>query len=124
MATKRLARLNEQLKREISELVHKKVRDPRVGLVTITSVEVSGDISSARVYFCAQNSSDESTESLAGLQAAAAFLRRELGQVLNLYRVPELRFHCDNSLDQAHRIEEIISDVITPDLDKEKGFSE
>ena len=44
MATKRLARLNEQLKREISELVHKKVRDPRVGLVTITSVEVSGDI--------------------------------------------------------------------------------
>jgi ribosome-binding factor A len=124
MVTKRLARLNEQLKREISELVHKKVRDPRVGLVTITSVEVSGDISSARVYFRAQNPSDGSTESLTGLEAAAPFLRRELGRVLNLYRVPELRFQCDHSLDQARRIEKIISDVISPDLDKEKGFSE
>ena len=108
MVTKRLARLNEQLKREISELVHRKVRDPRVGPVTITSVEVAGDLSSARVYVRAQNTNDGLGESLVGLEAAAAFLRGELGRLLHLRRVPELRFQKDHSLDQARRIEEIL----------------
>ena len=61
MVTKRLARLNEQLKREISELIRRKVRDPRVGPVTITSVETARDLGSARVYVSAQNPNDELT---------------------------------------------------------------
>jgi len=124
MVTKRLARLNEQLKREISELVHRKVRDPRVGPVTITSVEISGDLSSARVYVRAQNTNDGLRESLVGLEAAAGFLRRELGRSLHLRRVPELRFQQDHSLDQARRIEEILSDVVYPDLDEDEEHLE
>ena len=120
MVTKRLARLNEQLKREISELVLRKVRDPRVGLVTITSVEVAGDLGSARVYVRTQDPNDELNESLAGLEAAATFLRRELGRTLHLRRVPELRFQQDHSLDQARRIEEILSDVVSPVLDEDE----
>ena len=120
MVTKRLARLNEQLKREVSELVLRKVRDPRVGLVTITSVEVAGDLGSARVYFRTQDPNDELNESLAGLEAAAPFLRRELGRSLHLRRVPELRFQQDHSLDQARRIEEILSDVVYSDLDEDE----
>ena len=120
MVTKRLARLNEQLKREVSELVLRKVRDPRVGLVTITSVEVAGDLGSARVYVRTQDPNDELNESLAGLEAAAPFLRRELGRLLHLRRVPELRFQQDHSLDQARRIEEILSDVVSPVLDEDE----
>ena len=120
MVTKRLARLNEQLKREVSELVLRKVRDPRVGLVTITSVEVAGDLGSARVYVRTQDPNDELNESLAGLEAAAPFLRRELGRSLHLRRVPELRFQQDHSLDQARRIEEILSDVLSPVLDEDE----
>ena len=122
--TKRLARLNEQLKREISELVHRKVRDPRVGPVTITNVEVAGDLSSARVYVRAQNTNDGLGESLVGLEAAAAFLRGELGRLLHLRRVPELRFQKDHSLDQARRIEEILADVVHPDLDEDEEHHE
>ena len=122
--TKRLARLNEQLKREISELVHRKVRDPRVGPVTITNVEVAGDLSSARVYVRAQNTNDGLGESLVGLEAAAAFLRGERGRVLHLRRVPELRFQKDHSLDQARRIEEILADVVHPDLDEDEEHHE
>ncbi|HCK91321.1 MAG TPA: 30S ribosome-binding factor RbfA [Gemmatimonadetes bacterium] len=120
MVTKRLARLNEQLKREVSELVRRKVRDPRVGPVTITGVEVAGDLGSARVYVRSQNPIDELNESLAGLEAAAPFLRRELGQSLHLRRIPELRFQQDHSLDKARRIEEILSDVICPVLDEDE----
>ena len=124
MVTKRLARLNEQLKREVSELVLRKVRDPRVGLVTITSVEVAGDLGSARVYVRPQDMNDELNESLAGLEAAAPFLRRELGRSLHLRRVPELRFQQDHSLDQARRIEEILSDVVYSDLDEDEEHLE
>ena len=124
MVTKRLARLNEQLKREVSELVLRKVRDPRVGLVTITSVEVAGDLGSARVYVRTQDPNDELNESLAGLEAAAPFLRRELGRSLHLRRVPELRFEQDHSLDQARRIEEILSDVVYSDLDEDEEHLE
>ena len=124
MVTKRLARLNEQLKREVSELVRRKVRDPRVGPVTITGVEVAGDLGSARVYVRSQNPIDELNESLAGLEAAAPFLRRELGQSLHLRRIPELRFQQDHSLDQARRIEEILSDVVYSDLDEDEEHLE
>ena len=124
MVTKRLARLNEQLKREVSELVLRKVRDPRVGLVTITSVEVAGDLGSARVYVRTQDPNDELNESIAGLEAAAPFLRRELGRTLHLRRVPELRFQQDHSLDQARRIEEILSDVVYSDLDEDEEHLE
>ena len=124
MVTKRLARLNEQLKREVSELIRRKVRDPRVGPVTITSVETARDLGSARVYVSAQNPNDELTESLAGLEAAAPFLRRELGRSLHVRRVPELRFQQDHSLDQARRIEEILSDVVYSDLDEDEEHLE
>jgi ribosome-binding factor A len=88
--------------------------------VTITSVEVAGDLSSARVYVRAQVQHDGWTESLAGLKAAAPFLRQALGQSLRLRRVPELRFQKDHSLDHARRIEEILSDVTRTSLDKEE----
>jgi ribosome-binding factor A len=115
MKGKRAARLNEQLKRELSELIRAEVRDPRVGLVTITGVEVAADLGSARVFVRGAGGTHELGESLEGLAAAAPFLRSALGRILHIRKVPELRFQADRSLEHAQRIEKILSEVITPE---------
>lgn len=112
---KRTARLNEQLKREISELIRNDVRDPRVGLVTVTAVDVAADLGSARVYVQAPGTDAERQTTLEGLTAAAPFLRSTLGRILRVRRVPELRFRIDESLERAQRIEEVLSEVIRPE---------
>ncbi len=111
MANKRLARLNEQMKREISEILRRDVRDPRVGTVTVTRVDVSGDLWLAKVFVRCTGSDEERAESMAGLEAAAPFVRRTLGSALHIRRVPEVRFVEDRALDHAMRIEEILKDV-------------
>ncbi len=112
MPAPRLAKLNEQLKRELSMLIRTKVRDPRVGHVTLTAVETAGDLGSARIYVRVLGDTDELSDTLAGLEAAAPFLRRELGGMLRIRKVPELRFQEDRSMERAQRIEEILSEVI------------
>lgn len=115
MSRRRLARLNEQLKRELAMLIRTDVRDPRVGVVTVTGVDVTNDLSLARVFVRAMGSESEIVEALEGLNAAAPFLRAALGKELTIRRIPELRFQRDKSLEHAMRIEEILSDVLPED---------
>lgn len=110
--SKRLARVSEQLKRELSELIRTQVRDPRVGSVTITDVEVAGDLGSARVYVRSVAGGEDLARSVEGLHAAAPFLRSALGKILHVRRVPELRFQEDRSYAGAQRIEEVLADVL------------
>jgi ribosome-binding factor A len=119
MKGKRAARLNEQLRRELSELIRTEVRDPRVGLVTITGVDVAADLGSARVFVRANE--EELASSLEGLAAAAPFLRSALGKALYIRKVPELRFQQDRSLEHAWRIERILSVVIVPEPPAEEA---
>lgn len=112
MPSKRIARLNEQLKREIAELVRSGVRDPRVGMVSVTGVQVAPDLGSARVWVRSLGNDAERSDCLEGLQAAAPWLRRALGEILHIRRIPELRFQEDRSLEQAMRIEEILAEVL------------
>lgn len=118
--SKRRARLNEQLRRELSDLIRKQVRDPRVGLVTITGVDIAADLGSARVYVRVTGSAEEIEQNLEGLGAAAPFLRTTLGRILHIRRVPELRFQEDRSYSGAARIEQVLSEVLPDDQD-EKG---
>ena len=115
--SKRRARLNEQLRRELSELIRLQVRDPRVGLVTITGVDVAADLGSARVYVRVVGGPDEMAVSLEGLGAAAPFLRTELGRILHVRRVPELRFQEDRSYEGAARIEQVLAEVLPEDAE-------
>jgi ribosome-binding factor A len=114
MPSKRLARLNEQLKREIAGLLRTEVRDPRVGVVSVTGVEVAADLGSARVFVRMLGDDAERAASMEGLGAAAPYLRKLLGQELHVRRVPELRFQEDRSLAQAQRIERILEEVLPP----------
>jgi len=111
MASRRVARLNEQLKREITELLREGVRDPRIGFVTITSVSVTPDLSFARVRVVASSEEPERANTLAGLRAAAPYLRSEIGRRLHIRRAPELRFEEDRGLEHAMRIERLLHEA-------------
>lgn len=114
MSSRRVERLNEQLKREITEILRFEVKDPRVGLATVTAVRVSADLSFARV-FVLPTDDEEDSRILDGLRAATPFIRTELGQRLRLRRVPELRFELDESIEHALRIERLLQEVLPKD---------
>jgi ribosome-binding factor A len=114
VAVRRVARLNEQLKRELAELIRTEVRDPRVGLVTVTGVETTKDLGLAKVHVRAVGELPERGATLEGLAAAAPFLRTALGRILRIRRVPELRFQEDRSLEHARRIEQVLSELLPP----------
>lgn len=122
MSERRRARLNEQIKREISELVRSEVHDPRVGVPTVTAVDVTADLWLARVYVRPGPTDPDAPVGgiLEGLRAAAPFLRRALGRTLTLRRVPELRFLPDRTVEEARRIEEILREVL-PDSAGDSG---
>lgn len=130
MPSKRIARLNEQLKREIAGLLRTDVRDPRVGIVTVTGVDTAADLGSAKVYVRMTGDEKERAETMEGLEAASPYLRTTLGKAMRIRRVPELRFQEDRSLQHARRIEAILDEVLpedddgtvaTPDADPESS---
>ena len=110
MANRRIERLNEQLRREISDILRRDVRDPRVGVPTVTRVDVTPDLWMARVFVRLVGDDLERQEALTGLDAAAPFVRRALGG-LRMRRVPEIRFEADKTFEHALRIEQLLRDV-------------
>ena len=127
MTDHRNARLNEQFKREIAYVLSRKVRDPRVGRVVVTEARVTSDLSLARVYFRAEVEGEDARvkDTLEGLEAATSFIRRELGRILTIRRIPELRFVHDTTLDSARRIEAVLREVLPEgegaDADQSEG---
>ena len=111
MAGLRIKRVNEQLKREIAEILLGEVKDPRIGPVTVTAVTTAPDLTLARVFVQPLGSEKERRETLAGLRAAGPFIRAEVGRRIQLRRVPELRFEVDESLEHALRIERLLNEV-------------
>jgi ribosome-binding factor A len=105
--------LNEHLKREISSILRREVRDPRIGMPTVTEADVTQDLWLARIYVRpGPTEMDRNVdEMIEGLTAAAPFVRRELGRVLGIRRVPELRFLVDRTLEDALRVERILKEV-------------
>ncbi|MFV2006044.1 MAG: 30S ribosome-binding factor RbfA [Longimicrobiales bacterium] len=112
---RRIERLNEQFKREITSILRDAVRDPRIGTLTVTGVDVTSDLWLARVHVRLFGDDAERKEALAGLEAAAPFVRRAIASSLRIRRVPELRFVEDHTQEQASRIEEILRSVLPED---------
>ena len=107
----RKERLNERLKELIGELILRRIKDPRIGLVTITSARVAPDLTMAKVYFSVMGDESARAETKEGLESAKGFLRRTIGRELKLRQVPDLRFVYDDSLDRAMRIERAIKEI-------------
>ncbi|MCK5527664.1 MAG: 30S ribosome-binding factor RbfA [Candidatus Latescibacteria bacterium] len=111
MEYKRADRVNELLREEISLLV-RKLKDPRIGFVTITGVEVTDNLRHAKVYVCVMGEDETArAETLEGLHSAAGFIRRELGRVLTIRRIPELAFRYDESVERGTRMDALLSNL-------------
>jgi ribosome-binding factor A len=113
--SRRAERVGEQLKREISGILRMQVHDPRVGGVTVTSVQVAPDLTFARVWVQLSGDAELRKRTLEGLMAAAPFVRRQLGSILHVRRIPELDFREDHTLAHALRIESLLREVDVPD---------
>jgi ribosome-binding factor A len=110
----RLRRVADQIQRELSELLHTEVKDPRVGMVTITGIEVSSDLGHARVYYTTLEEGEAREQTGEGLRRAAGFLRSELGHRLKVHNIPELRFMFDESVERGARLSRLIDDAVAP----------
>lgn len=108
----RASRLAEQIQRDLSELIRTELKDPRVTLVTITGVEVSRDLSHAKVYVTSLAQQSGSGEYLRALQHAGGFLRNRLAHVLNTRTVPELHFVHDVSVERGIRLSQLIDEAV------------
>ena len=119
MATNRLNRINEDIRRELSVLLPK-VKDPRVqqGMVTVTGVETTGDLRYAKVYLSVLEAVDE-RELRRGLKSASPWLRRELGGRLTLRYTPELIFERDHSIERGARLSRLLDELHTEEPEKE-----
>jgi ribosome-binding factor A len=102
----RIERINETIKELVSELLMERIRDPRVGLVTVTGVRVSGDLATAKVYYSVMGDAAAREATRKGLVSARNFLRSAISDELGMRVAPELRFVYDDSVDRAMRIEE------------------
>ena len=92
MARIRISRVGEQIKKELSQLIQQELKDPRIGFVTVTGVEMSGDLQIAKVYISVMGNEEQKQETLAGLEKAKGYLRSEIGHRVSLRHVPELIF--------------------------------
>ncbi len=106
----RMERVAERVRIELSTLLTRSVRDPAVSAVTITHVSMTADLQLARIYYTVLDGSDR-RDTARGLRRAKTYLRRAIGQRLQLRQVPELRFIFDETLDQQDRLAQIFSEI-------------
>lgn len=110
MPGRRPQRVAEQIREEVSQIILGEMRDPRIGLVTVTEVKVSADLRHARVFVGILGSDEQVADSLAALKAGAGFIRRELSSAMRLRYTPELHFVYDETTRTAARIEELLKE--------------
>lgn len=106
-------RLGDLIQREVSELIRLEVRDPRVGMITITSVDVSPDITHAKIFFTMLEK-EKLQDTLEGLSRSAGFLRAQLAKRIRMYTTPELRFVYDESVERGDRLSRLIDAALRP----------
>jgi len=104
-------RVAEQMKKELGEIIARKLKDPSVGFVTITDVEVTGDLQQATVYITVLGDNKKRAETLKGLRKAKGFIRTEIGQRIRLRKTPELMFEFDLSSDYGNKIDTLLRQI-------------
>ena len=111
----RTRRIGEQIQRELALLIREDIKDPRIGMVSVTSVIVTRDLSHAKVYVSVLGDTEQADASISVLSNAAGFLRHKLGKILHIRVIPELRFYHDRSLEERARMGALINAAIASD---------
>lgn len=111
MSNIRADRVAEQIKKELGEILTLKIKDPRIGFVTVTDVEITGDLQQATIFISVLGDEDEKKETLVGLTKGLGFIRSEIGQRIRLRKTPEISFEFDEAHAYGNRIESILRDL-------------
>ncbi|MCM2973594.1 MULTISPECIES: 30S ribosome-binding factor RbfA [Larsenimonas] len=122
----RTDRVGEQLQQELAVLIQREVKDPRLGMVTVSSASVSRDLAYADVYITVLGEDDEAKikQNLDILKHAAGFLRSQIARRMSLRHAPELRFHYDASIARGHQLSSLIDDAVASDRKRQHDDSE
>ena len=107
----RIEKLQELIKQEMSKMLLTDLKDPRIGFVTVTDVEMTGDLREAKIYVSIMGGTEQVKSSLEGLGSALGFIRREIGQRIRLRFTPEISFALDTSLDYGDHIQKLLLQV-------------
>lgn len=120
----RVERIAEEIKKEVVQMIQEELKDPRIGFVTVTDVEVSSDLRHAKVYVSILGSEEEKKNTLAALQNAQGFVRSELGKRIPLRYTPEITFKFDPSIEHGARIMELLEQIKRESREKEGSGTE
>jgi ribosome-binding factor A len=112
MQGRRIDRIEEQLRIELSEIIEREIQDPRVGLTTVTGVKVSPDLHHARIFVTVLGDASQRKKAIEGLRSAASYIRRSLSKRLHhMRRIPELSFDYDEAVEKGIRIEQLLDQI-------------
>jgi len=111
MSSRRIARVEQLLKQELSMILQQELKDPRIGFITVTRVKVSADLGYAKVYVSVMGDAEAKEKTMSGLGSAAGFIQRLLGPRLKLRTIPRVEFYLDDSVDYGFRINEILDKI-------------
>lgn len=122
MVSVRTTRVAEQMKKEIAAIIEHQVKDPRIGFITITNVELSNDLRHAKIFFSSLGNEEQQKKSLEGLENAKGFIRKEVAQRIQLRYAPEILFRIDNSIEHGVKISQILSKIKSDEAEKEQWY--
>ncbi|AGH81759.1 ribosome-binding factor A [Psychromonas sp. CNPT3] len=115
----RTSRVSQQVQKELARILQQEVKDPRIGMVTVSGVDITRDLAYAKVFVTFLTIGDQTNdESLEGLNSAAGYIRRLLGKAMRLRIVPEVRFCFDETLTEGLRLSELVSGAVKKDKEK------
>lgn len=118
----RSERIGDLIKEEVATLVTMgELKDPRIGLVTITHVKMSADLKNARIFFSLVGTEEEKAETFKGLSSAGGFIRRHLAKRLRIRQIPAITFEYDDSVEHSIRISEVLRGIGHPDKTEDEG---
>ena len=123
MEFKRSHRVGEAIHKEISRILGRGLKDPRIGFVTLTAVDVTADLSIAKVYYTVIGDEKVRRDTARGLEKASAYIRRELAQQLKMRHTPSLVFKYDTSIEYGNRIDALLKDIADERTDDDQSDS-
>lgn len=111
MAKIRVGRVGEQIKKELSQILQTEFKDPRLGFITVTGVDITNDLSQAKVFLSVLGSDEQKEDTLKALDKGTGFLRGELGRRIRLRHTPDLIFKFDSSVEYGNRIDTLLHQI-------------
>jgi ribosome-binding factor A len=119
----RIDRVREQIQHEASKIIQSELKDPRIGMVTVTNAEVSSDFRYAKIYYTVYGDEQKRRETQEGLESAASFIRTQIGQRVRLRFTPEISFAFDYGMDKAMHVYDLLAQIEAENKEKEKEQS-